>query len=219
MDRHQKAFFGKKTALIIKSPSRSDPHIFITTIKAKDNGDWEKPSRKEGKTISLNLGEIAMLKVILYRKREEWSTFHSYKNHKTLIKINWDKQHLWFTIAKYHKILKGPEIEILKAFIDHLFKEKIEFATDFNFEDQPKEEDSKKKINNNSKMQTENSAFIVNGIYKGQENSSYYIHVLQRGTFLIPQTSIFSEIILDSERLQEIRIDRDYALRNNIIKP
>jgi hypothetical protein len=89
-DTHSQSFFGQATGLTINSSSKNDPFIFIKCIKKKENGDWEKLSSGEGKTIKISLEEMIMILKVLRRKIESWSGFHSYKENKTQISFNWE---------------------------------------------------------------------------------------------------------------------------------
>jgi hypothetical protein len=132
VDSHSKSFFGQNTGIIIKSPSRSVENIFITCIKKKNNGNWEKPTLNEGKTIKISLEEIVMILEVLKRNSESWKSYHSFENEKTPISFNWDgkdKSILWINIGEYKKRLSFSQIFIFKMFMAHLLKEKIEYST------------------------------------------------------------------------------------------
>lgn len=51
VDKHNKSFFGKTTGMIFDSGPSSSSVIFLTFIKKKEDGSWEKPSKKEGKAL------------------------------------------------------------------------------------------------------------------------------------------------------------------------
>ncbi len=131
-NNHSQSFFGQETGLTINSTSKKENFIFIKCIKKKSDGAWEKPSLGEGKTVKLSLDEMVMILKVLKKIKRSWSSFHSYKENKTQISFNWEKNgenKLWINIENYSKLLKEAQIEIFKLLLRHLIKEKIEFAT------------------------------------------------------------------------------------------
>ncbi len=131
-DNHSKSFFGQATGIIINSPSKTDPFIFLRCIKKKPNGVWEKPSLGEGKTIKVSLEEIVMILRVLNGKTTSWSGYHKYKETNTQISVNWEgngKDKLWIRIGDYAKMFGFSQVEILRLLLNHILEEKIEFAT------------------------------------------------------------------------------------------
>ena len=131
-DTHNYSFFGQSTGLFLNSPSKSDLSVFITCIKKKHDGTWEKTSKGEGKKINLNLEEMVMFLEVLKGKNESWNTYHEYQDEKTPISIKWEsekKERIWINIGTYNKILTFPQIVIFRKLLKHILKEKIEFAT------------------------------------------------------------------------------------------
>jgi hypothetical protein len=126
---HNKSFFGQNAALFLRSSSNHDDFIFIQCIKRKSGNNWEKPSKGEGKNIKLSLGEMIMVRKVLTRERDSWSTYHRYNDDSTQISFNWQGKALWVNIGEYAKKLQSPNIEILDLLLEHLVEEKIEFAT------------------------------------------------------------------------------------------
>lgn len=133
-DIHNKSFFGQKVGMILSSRSKTDPFIFLKFLKKKANNEWEKPSKGEGKTIKISIEEMITIISVLYRKLPKWSGFHSFKQGKTSINVNWDEKDelLWIRVDEYAKSLRFPQTEFLKLLIEHLIKEKISFATSGN---------------------------------------------------------------------------------------
>ncbi len=142
MDRHDVSFFGQKTALIVSSPSKSDPFVYVRFLRKKPDGSWEKPSQKEGLVIKLNILEIISIRDITTRKRLSWKTFHTFKQNKTPISVEWDNyetmarnqpeaetDYIWFNAGNYSRPIRYPETELLRELFRHIVKEKIEFAT------------------------------------------------------------------------------------------
>ena len=131
-NNHSQSFFGQATGLTIKSSSKEEPFIFLKFIKKKPDGAWEKPTLGEGKTIKCSLEEMIMILKVLKRKINSWTSFHSYKDNKTQISFNWEKNGgniLWINIGSYSKMLTLAQVEIFKLLLKHLINEKIEYAT------------------------------------------------------------------------------------------
>jgi len=128
-DSHNQSFFGQNAAIFVRSSSKYDDFIFIQCIKRKGGNVWERPSQGEGKNIKISLGEMVMIVKVLNKERDSWSTYHRYKDDNTQISFNWQGEVLWANIGEYSKKLQSPNIEILTLLLNHLIKEKIEFAT------------------------------------------------------------------------------------------
>ncbi|MHA1782184.1 MAG: hypothetical protein ACTSUL_02040, partial [Promethearchaeota archaeon] len=131
-DFHSKGFFGQKTALILISPSKTIPYIFIHCIKKKFNGTWEKLSFNEGKKIKFSLEEIVMILKVLNKEKFNWENTHSYNDVNTKISFRWEHENanrLWIHIGNYMKALDEAQIDIMKILLTHLLNEKIIHAT------------------------------------------------------------------------------------------
>ena len=130
VDKHNQSFFGQSTGMFIQSSSKSESFIFLQFIKKKGDGTWEKPSVGEGKTIKCGMEEIVMILKVLKRKSKTWSTVHIFKDEKTPISIKWEGDNkIWINVGNYPKMLGIPQIEIMKLLLNHILREKIEFAT------------------------------------------------------------------------------------------
>jgi hypothetical protein len=104
-------------------------------IKRKLNGDWEKPSKNEGKMIKFSLEEIIVILQVANRKKTKWKTEHEYNGNITEIFFNWEddtKERLWIFVDKYSKLLNSAEMELFKRLLTHILEEKIEFSTNSN---------------------------------------------------------------------------------------
>ena len=137
-DYHQKSFFGQKTGILINSPSRKAPFLFIRCIHKKKDGTWEKPSKGEGRAVKLSLEEILCFLEVLKRKMEKWRGYHVFKQEKTDIYIGWEDENrevAVIRIGEYQKKLKFPNLNLLTLLMDHILKEKIEFATSGTYEE------------------------------------------------------------------------------------
>ncbi len=131
-DKHDQGFFGQQVGLVIISPTKTKPFIFIQCIRKKSDGQWEKTSAGEGRKVRISLEEMAMINRVLKRKDHEWNGYHPYKDRDPNLSVSWEtnkKEKLWFNIGKYKKPIEFPQLEILRLLFKHLIKEKIEFAT------------------------------------------------------------------------------------------
>ncbi len=131
-DSHKYIFFGQNVGLIIHSSSKHNPFLYIQCIKRKIGGDWEKPSKGEGKVIKFSLEELVCIIQVLNHKIEYWNSKHCYNNVETDININWENKEfnrLWINISNYSKLLNYAQVEILKILLKHILYEKIEFST------------------------------------------------------------------------------------------
>ncbi|MHA1291962.1 MAG: hypothetical protein ACTSQJ_04770 [Promethearchaeota archaeon] len=89
-DFHTKSFFGVENGLIINSPARIVPWIFISCIKRKEDGTWEKISKGEGKTVKLSIEEIICIVEVLRKNSANWRGYHVFKEYKTEIYVGWE---------------------------------------------------------------------------------------------------------------------------------
>lgn len=141
-DFHTKTFYGQKTSLLISSPAKIVPYIFLSCINRKDDGTWEKTANGEGKTVKLSIEEIICILEVLYRRSANWRGYHVFKERKTEIYAGWeDEKHLvlLIKIGAYMKKLRFPNLNFLSLMLEHLLSEKIEFATSGTFESEAKE--------------------------------------------------------------------------------
>ncbi|MBD3254883.1 MAG: hypothetical protein GF383_07305 [Candidatus Lokiarchaeota archaeon] len=131
-DYHSKSFFGQKIGIILNSPSMKKPYIFITCVKRKEDGEWEKPSSGEGKTVKLSIEEIICISEILKRNGANWRGYHIFKEEKTEIFVGWEddsRKVLIIIVGDYKKKIKFPNTKLLSLLIEHILEEKIKFAT------------------------------------------------------------------------------------------
>lgn len=131
-DQHNISFFGQKNAMLLNSSSMTDGSIFIRMIKVRANGVWEKPSQNEGKVVNISLIELGMILGVLDHEEVGWKTVHKRKDGvSTSISLTWtnDQKSIWINIGDYGKNLKTGELRLFTKLLEHLFEEKIEFAT------------------------------------------------------------------------------------------
>ncbi|MFW9988763.1 MAG: hypothetical protein ACFFC3_08925 [Candidatus Odinarchaeota archaeon] len=136
-DFHIKTFYGQKKSLRVTSPSKQVPYIFLSCIKRKNDGFWEKLSEGEGKTVRLSIEEIICILEVLYRRNANWRGYHVFQDRKTEIYVGWEdesRQVLRVKIGEYIKKLRFPNLNMMALLLDHILNEKIEFATSGTFE-------------------------------------------------------------------------------------
>lgn len=133
-EKHQYSFFGN-VILTIQSSSIEKPFIFLTCIRKIQEGEWEKPSKGEGKTIKCNIEEMAMILQVLKSAINVWTTEHEYKEQKTSISFKWEDQKkekerwLRIQIGGYTKMLNLAQVELFKILLKHIIKEKLIFSS------------------------------------------------------------------------------------------
>lgn len=131
-DFHTKTFYGQKTSLIISSPSRAVPYIFLSCITKDEDGVWENISKGEGKTVRMSIEEIICILEVLNRRSANWRGYHVFKARKTEIYVGWEdtsRQVLQIKIGIYKKKLRFPNLTFITLMLDHILNEKIQFAT------------------------------------------------------------------------------------------
>ncbi len=129
---HRKSFFGQKTGMVISSRDWAEPFVMLTFIKRKgtSGNEWEKFA--EGKTLKINLVEIAAIRDVVRGVKPAWKTFHKYNGSGTPIEVRWenDKQEtVVFSAGGYVRPVQWPESVVLSQILDHIFAEKIQYAT------------------------------------------------------------------------------------------
>ena len=237
-DKHSQSFFGQSTGLIIQSSSKNEPYIFLSCIKRKPEGVWEKPSLGEGKTIRCSLDEMIMILRVLKRKSNSWSGYHTYKENNTPISFSWENDNedkLWINIGNYSKMLGVAQIEIYKLLLKHLIKEKIKFATTSNMSQlQNKDIRYKKPTNdlNSDKIELDdnttvetiiiknddnnNERFEINGSIKAETEKALFINFKSGQEIWIPKSTIYSKYDHVIGTNQTFLIDKWILDRNNI---
>ncbi|MFX1287864.1 MAG: hypothetical protein ACFFFY_04805 [Promethearchaeota archaeon] len=131
-DYHIKTFYGQKSSLLLKSPSKSTPYVFLSIINRKEDGTWEKTSEGEGKTVKITIEGIICILEVLHRNSANWRGFHVFKERKTEIYVGWEKeshQVVQIKIGNYIKKLRFPNLNFFTLMLEHILTEKIEFAT------------------------------------------------------------------------------------------
>jgi len=129
---HRKSFFGQKTGMVLSSRDWVEPWVMLTFIKKKgtNGNEWEKFA--EGKTLKVNLVELAAIRDVVRGVKPAWKTFHKYNGTGTPIEVRWenDKQEtVVFSAGGYVRPVQWPESVVLAQILDHIFQEKIQYAT------------------------------------------------------------------------------------------
>jgi len=244
VDRHSQSFFGQSSGMTLISSSNSDPFIFIKCIKKKYDGNWEKPSLGEGKTIKCNLDEIVMILEVLKGKSKAWSSYHNFNDNKTSISFKWDEESndkVYINIANYSKMLSYSQIIIMKMLLEHLLKEKIIHATvpysryktnNDNREDQNLSVDEESNgIDEEDFVEGEDNLPIIIeekvdleddkitqifGAIKGESNKALLLNLNDGNEVWFPKSVIRSDYSPEKEINQSFLIDTWILKKNNI---
>jgi len=173
-DIHNQGFFGQKSAFIVSTNKKEEPFIFIRYLKRKEDGSWEKPSRKEGKVIKLSIEELIEILDILSKNKNEWKTIHKFKEEMTNISMRWDEklEGYWFKINEYNRLIKRPQSELLKRLLEHILEEKIEFATSGKIESAASEPINSSVKDNSSSNETQSALEISDTLEKVKGNKN-----------------------------------------------
>jgi hypothetical protein len=234
VDKHSQSFFGQSSGITLVSTSKSNDYIFFKCIKKKENGIWEKPSLKEGKTIKCNLDEIVMILEVLRGKRKVWSSYHNFNENKTSISFKWDENSndkLYINIANYSKMLSFSQIEILRMLLQHLLKEKIIHATIPKKRSFKSERGAQGKLKEFSDNENDDLPVIieekinmdgekiteVNGSIKGESEKALLLNLTNGKEMWFPKSVIHSNYIPEKEVNQSFKIDSWILKKNNII--
>ncbi len=238
-DFHTKTFYGQKSSIIITSPAKTVPYIFISCINRKDDGTWEIPSKSEGKTVKISIEEIICFLEVLRRKSANWRGYHVFKERKTEIYVGWEdesRQVLKIKIGNYTKKLRFPNINFMTLLLEHLLQEKIEFATSGTFESKEKEE----KVDEETEYSLFSEHITARDGLQVVETTEYGVSVdtvevkakvkvespkalliiLDTGEeFWIPKSTIHSLYVLDKKaKYQNFVVDKWIIERNKIIR-
>ena len=244
VNRHNQSFFGQSSGMTLISSSKSDPFIFIKCIKKKNNGSWEKPSLGEGKTIKCNLDEIVMILEVLKGNRKAWSSYHNFNNNRTSISFKWDENSedkLYINIASYSKMLSYSQIIILKLLLEHLLKEKIEYATipstkyktsedneemlNVSINEDPLEDKSKASEEDGNGMPIiveekvdfeDQKTTQIYGTIKGESNKALLLNLSDGHEVWFPKSVIRSDYSPEKEVNQSFLVDTWILKKNNI---
>jgi len=240
-DTHNHIFFGQASALLVSSPSKDVPYIFIRCLKKKPEGSWEKPSNGEGKTIKISMEEIVMILEVFNKKLNNWVSVHSYKQENTRISFTWEngnENKIWINIGEYSKMLTFAQIEILRLLMEHLLKEKIKYATISNssskkdndvdsIQDYGGQNNEKKTtpihvpenhiIAQKSKPSNEKERITIEATLKGKTQKAILINFQSGQELWVPKSTIHNQFSLNQNHPQTFLIDKWILQKNNVI--
>jgi hypothetical protein len=133
-DIHNKSFFGTNVGMILDSTSMTEQTLFLTFIRKKQDGSWEKPSLKEGKKVNFNLEELVWILEVLKNYVPEWSTVHKFEDTTTKISVSRvkdakEQEKVCIQVNGYKKFLNYAESIVLTKLLDHILEEKIIYST------------------------------------------------------------------------------------------
>ena len=227
---HSQSFFGQSTGLTIQSTSKTEPFIFLKCIKKRGDGAWEKPSKGEGKTVKCNLDEIIMILQVLNRKIKSWSSFHNFNNLKTQISFQWEEEKVWINIGNYSKMLNFAQVEILRLLLEHILKEKIEYATSSRIsvvKNKSKNIEMNKAISTATEIEMnpdfsnkKNSKIIetsqIEGNIEAETKNALFINFNDGNEIWVPKSIIRSQNNLNKDLAQTFLIDTWFLKKNNL---
>jgi len=227
-DFHTKTFFGQKSSLVISSPTKMVPYIFLSCINRKEDGIWENTSKGEGKTVKLSIEEIICILEVLYRRSANWRGYHVFKDRKTEIYVGWEdesRQVLKIKIGDYEKKIRFPNLNLLTLMLEHILNEKIEFATSGTFESKEKEQiiddDSEYSvfaehitardglhIVETTEYGTSIETVEINAKIKVESPKALLITLESEDEVWIPKSTVHNEYDLKSKDLQKFVVDK-----------
>ena len=159
VDTHDYSFFGQNTGLIVRSRKVTDAFIFLTCVRKKQDGNWEKTSQKEGKTIKISLEEMVSFLAVFEKKFPTWKGFHRFKGEDTpieLISRENLKSPFLLKVGPYIKPFTYAQAEIFRMLLQHMIKEKIEHLNGFvkNIENDQEDDQINRKVFIKEEMKT-----------------------------------------------------------------
>jgi hypothetical protein len=182
-------------------------------IKRKLNGEWEKPSKNEGKRIKFSLEELITILQIAKHERKRWKTSHVYNDNETEILFNWEDNsdgHLWIFVDTYSKLLGSAEIELFSRLLTHILEEKIEFSTHSNKEDRLDTPDQRHE-------RGERVLIHVQGMIKRTTKKALLIIFMDSSEAWIPKSAIQSDFNSEFKGYQSFLIEQWVLQKKDII--
>ncbi|MFX1273617.1 MAG: hypothetical protein ACFFBP_23070 [Promethearchaeota archaeon] len=224
-NNHDYSFFGQITGLILSSSSRSQPYLFFKCVKKKNDDTWEKLKQGEGKTVKISLEEIVMIKKVLEKRSTDWSTFHKHEGINTKISFKWSDNRVNVSIGDYFKPLTEAQTEIMKNLIDHIYYEKIEYATILSGSNYTTRKlqgvvKTNEPLNlrvEEVKVEKETRNVNINGVVNGETTKALMIHFRSGNESWIPKSTIHSKYDTSNLDEQEFLIEEWILKKNDII--
>lgn len=218
VNHHRISFFGSKTGVLFDSGPSSSPTIFLTFIKKREDGSWEKPSLKEGVTIKFSLVDMAFILRVLRGKVNAWKTFHSFQERKTSISFERDpenKENLIVKAGDYQKRLNYGEVEVFKALLEHVFREKVIASTEakkpeyFSEFRKVEEESSEEKVEEKIESVVIETAVLA-GTCEGETEKALLIAFDGKKGIWVPKSTIRSDYDSKSKTTQKFEFTPGY---------
>lgn len=228
VNHHRISFFGSKTGILFDSNPSGSPDIFLTFIKKKVDGSWEKPSQKEGRTIKFSLVDMAFILRVLRGEISAWKTVHLYEERKTAISFerdSEDRERLKIKAGDYIKLLNYGEVEVFKALLEHVFQEKVISSTEARKREDVSGAELKKEPNQiiaeeTSEEKTEPiiaETAVLTGVYESETEKALLIAFEGKKAIWVPKSTIRSSFDSKITASQKFEIDTWILKKNNII--
>lgn len=221
MDKHNQSFFGTDAGIILQSSSWSDSSVFLRFIKKKDDGNWEKTSKNEGKNVKFNLEELAEIRCCLHGDIDAWTTKHTYKENDTEISFKWDEstdeKNLAIQVDDRRLKLNLGQSEVLKALVDHLFSEKIAHATGSTKSKRTRSGTAENSASDSRTRSKKAPPLAINGRIKGDTKKALLIEFGENIEEWVPRSTIHSDYDSRSKDIQQFEIDEWLLTKKNII--
>ncbi len=225
-NHHNKSFFGADTAILFDSGQLSSPAIFLTFIKKKKDGSWEKPSQKEGRAVKFSLVDIAFMLQVLRGDKIAWKTVHSYEKREISILLEQDsenRENVKVKAGNYLKVLNYGEVKVFKTLLEHTFQEKVIASTEVVKREEATEL-KKETIVTATEVAPELvikpmlvETAILTGVIKGETEKALLIDFKGKKEIWVPKSAIVSNYDSKSTNFQEFEIDTWILRKNNLI--
>jgi len=218
MVSHRKGFFGTNTGILFDSGQSSSPTIFLTFIKKKEDGSWEKPSQKEGRAIKFSLVDIAFILQVLRGDKNSWKTVHSFEEREISISFEQDsenRENIKVKAGDYLKVFNYGETEVFKALLEHTFKEKVITSTEVK-----KREDfselKKESLEEKRKPVLIETAVLA-GVCSGETEKALLIAFEGKKEIWVPKSTVRSKFDSKITDSQKFEIDTWILKKNNLM--
>jgi len=225
MVNHRKGFFGTNTGILFDSGQSSTPTIFLTFIKKKEDGSWEKPSQKEGRAIKFSLVDIAFILQVLRGEKNAWKTVHSFEKREIAISFEQDsenRENIKVKAGDYLKILNYGETEVFKALLEHTFQEKVISSTEVKKREDfsTKKETSgiiSEKTSEGKRESVLIETAVLAGVCSGETEKALLIAFEGKKEIWVPKSTIRSSFDSKITSSQKFEIDTWILKKNNLM--
>jgi hypothetical protein len=219
VNRHRKEFFGSKTGIFFDSGPSSSPDIFLTFIKKKNDGSWEKPSEKEGLTIKFSLIEVPFMLQVLRGEKKDWKTSISFERDSE------NEEQIKVKASDYQKLLIYGEVEVFKALLEHVFQEKVINSTEVKKREDRSIAGGKKQASPITTEETSEEKIepviketaVLAGACEGETEKALLIAFEGNKAIWVPKSTIHSDFDSESKKAQKFEIDTWILKKNKVI--